>query len=91
NADQEIDFQAAYVRGLVDASDYPDFPIEQVAEIFKQWKRDKKRDILGYRDQRYRSVLTGTLAPAHHTPWMKALDDSLEAFLQAPAPVAKRA
>ena len=91
NADQEIDFQAAYVRDLVDASDYPDFPIEQVAEIFKQWKRDKKRDILGYRDQRYRSVLTGTLAPAHHTPWMKALDDSLEAFLHAPAPAAKRA
>lgn len=91
NADREIDFQAAYVRDLVDASDYPDFPIEQVAEIFKQWKRDKKRDILGYRDQRYRSVLTGTLAPAHHTPWMKALDDSLEAFLHAPAPSAKRA
>jgi trimethylamine monooxygenase len=26
-------------------------------------------------------VLTGTLAPPHHTPWMEAMDDSLEAFL----------
>jgi trimethylamine monooxygenase len=41
-------------------------------------------DILTYRDQSYRSVLTGTQAPVHHTPWLKALDDSLEAFLNQP-------
>ena len=71
----------ASVRDLVDATDYPDFGIEGVAEMFKQWKRDKKRDILGYRNQQYRSLLTGNLAPVHHTPWMLALDDSLPAFL----------
>lgn len=81
SAEQDIDFQAAYVRDLVDATDYPDFGIEGVAEMFKQWKRDKKRDILGYRNQQYRSLLTGNLAPVHHTPWMLALDDSLAAFL----------
>ena len=29
----------------------------------------------------YRSTLTGTMAPVHHTPWMEALDDTLETFL----------
>jgi trimethylamine monooxygenase len=41
-------------------------------------------NILTYRDKSYRSVLTGTMAPVHHTPWLKALDDSLEAFLNQP-------
>ena len=66
---------------LLDATDYPDFNVEAVATLFKQWKHDKKEDILGYRNYSYRSVLTGTLAPLHHTPWMQAMDDSLEAFL----------
>src|SRR5690554_4839771 len=51
SADDEIDFQAAYVRDLVDRSDYPDFAIEEMAEMFKQWQRDKREDILGYRDK----------------------------------------
>lgn len=81
-AEEEIDFQAAYIRDLVADTDYPAFDIEGVAELFKQWKRDKKKDILGYRDRQYRSTMTGTLAPPHHTPWMQAMDDSLEAFLR---------
>ena len=47
--------------------------------------RDKKADILGYRDQRYTSVLTGTRAPQHHTRWIEEMDDSLERFLLQPA------
>ncbi|WP_312915611.1 NAD(P)/FAD-dependent oxidoreductase [Stenotrophomonas sp.] len=81
SAEQDIDFQTDYVRDLLDATDYPDFNVEAVATLFKQWKHDKKEDILGYRNYSYRSVLTGTLAPLHHTPWMQAMDDSLEAFL----------
>ena len=81
SAEQDIDFQTEYVRDLLDATDYPDFNVEAVATLFKQWKHDKKEDILGYRNYSYRSVLTGTLAPLHHTPWMQAMDDSLEAFL----------
>jgi trimethylamine monooxygenase len=81
SVEQDIDFQTAYVRDLLGATDYPDFNVEAVADLFKQWKHDKKDDILGYRNCSYRSVLTGTLAPPHHTPWMEAMDDSLEAFL----------
>ena len=36
---------------------------------------------MGYGDQGFRSTLTGTVAPVHHTPWMEAMDDSLEDYL----------
>ncbi|TVP57883.1 MAG: NAD(P)/FAD-dependent oxidoreductase [Halomonadaceae bacterium] len=84
---QAIDFQAAYIRDLLHPTDYPTFDVEGVAEIFKEWEHHKEADILGYRNQSYRSTLTGTLAPAHHTPWMQAMDDSMETFLEEdPAP-----
>ncbi len=76
-----IDFQAAYIRDLLGPTDYPEFDVEGMGELFKQWKRDKQADILGYRNKSYRSTMTGTVAPPHHTPWMEAMDDSLEAFL----------
>src|SRR5690606_17503347 len=89
NPFEQIDFQAAYVRDLLDASDYPPLDVEAVAETFKAWEHHKEEDILGYRNRSYRSTITGTLAPAHHTPWMNAMDDSLEAFL-APKPEAPK-
>jgi trimethylamine monooxygenase len=79
-----IDFQAAYIRDLVGPTDYPEFDIEGMGELFKEWTRDKQADILGYRNKSYRSTMTGTLSPPHHTPWMEAMDDSLEAFLADP-------
>lgn len=78
----EIDFQRDYVRDLIDMTDYPEFSVEKVADLFKAWKHDKHEGILTYRDRSYISVLTGKQAPPHHTPWMKALDDTLEAFLR---------
>jgi trimethylamine monooxygenase len=52
-----------------------------MAEQFKEWKHHKEEDVLTYREHCFPSILTGTMAPVHHTPWMAALDDSLEAFL----------
>ena len=49
---------------------------------FFEWKKHKKENIMTFRDHGYKSALTGTMAPAHHTPWKDALDDSLEAYLQ---------
>ncbi|WP_298943040.1 NAD(P)/FAD-dependent oxidoreductase [uncultured Psychromonas sp.] len=81
NPTDDIDFQAAYIEDLIAPTDYPDFDVSAVAETFKEWEHDKEADILGYRNKSYRSTLTGTLAPVHHTPWMEAMDDSLETFL----------
>ncbi len=80
---EEIEFQGAYVRDLMDRTDYPTFDIAEVVEIFKAWKDDKVRDIMGYRDRCYRSVMTGTLAVPHRTPWIEELDDSLEHYLES--------
>ncbi len=81
NPTEDIDFQAAYIRDLVDRTDYPEFHVESQGEVFKQWKKDKKHDIIGYRNRSYTSTLTGTLAPPLPAPWMEILDDSRESFL----------
>ena len=78
---QQIDFQTDYVRDLLAATDYPALDVDRVAELFKEWEHHKEEGILTYRDRSYPSTLTGTMAPVHHTPWLKALDDSLETFL----------
>jgi trimethylamine monooxygenase len=81
---QAIDFQTEYVRDLITPTDYPKLDVDRIAELFKEWEHHKVEGILTYRDRSYPSVLTGTMAPVHHTPWIAALDDSLEAFLNAP-------
>ncbi len=80
----EVRFQADYIRDLVDPTDYPSFDLDRVVEIFLAWKADKQADILTYRDKVYPSVLTGTMAAEHHTPWLQELDDSLERYLAEP-------
>ena len=81
SAADEIRFQGDYVRDLLQLTDYPEFDIDRVVEIFLAWTRDKKEDIMGYRDRVYESVITGTIAIVHHTPWIDELDDSLERYL----------
>ncbi|MQT14356.1 NAD(P)-binding domain-containing protein [Segnochrobactrum spirostomi] len=81
NPFEAIDYQTEYMRDLLAATDYPFLDVDKVAALFKEWEHDKEHSILGYRDHSYVSVLTGNQAPVHHTRWMEALDDSLEAFL----------
>lgn len=81
----EVDFQTNYLRDLIEETDYPSFDLDRVSVLFKQWLADKEDDILGYRDNVHDSVLTNTTAARHHTPWLHAMDDSLEGFLEEPA------
>lgn len=83
-AEQLIWFQGDYTKGLIEATDYPSFDIEATNRTFMEWEHHKMESIMGFRNNSYRSLMTGTLAPRHHTPWLEALDDSLEAYL-APA------
>ncbi|MEJ2059855.1 MAG: NAD(P)/FAD-dependent oxidoreductase [Gammaproteobacteria bacterium] len=78
---QAIDFQTEYVRDLLKSVDYPFLDVDRIAELFKEWEHHKEEDIMGFRNRSYPSVLTGNMAPVHHTPWLDAMDDSLEAFL----------
>jgi trimethylamine monooxygenase len=80
-----IEFQGKYTMDLMALTDYPEFDCEGSNEAFFQWKKHKKENIMTFRDHGYKSALTGTMAPAHHTPWRDALDDSLEAYLRTEA------
>lgn len=79
--DDHVDFQTAYIKDLIERTDYPTFDLDRVAEMFKSWLKDKEENILTYRDKVYSSVMDGTTAEVHHTPWMKELDDSLDRYL----------
>ena len=78
---EAIDFQTDYVRDLLAATDYPRLDVDHVAALFKEWEHHKVEGILTYRDRSYPSTLTGNVAPVHHTRWIQAMDDSMEAFL----------
>ncbi len=75
-------YQGDYTKELIDETDYPSFDVEGACQAFKQWKGHKKAGIMTFRNNAYQSVITGTMAPLHHTPWKDALDDSLEVYLQ---------
>jgi trimethylamine monooxygenase len=77
-----IRYQGAYTGELIAETDYPSFDIDGANDAFFQWKKHKKKDIMTFRNNSYRSVITGSMAPVHHTPWKDALDDSMEAYLQ---------
>ena len=69
------------MRDLINATDYPDFPIEKQAELLKQWLLDKKENIMEFRNKSYRSTITGTMAAELPKPWLAIKDDSLEGFM----------
>ena len=77
-----IKYQGDYVKELVAETDYPNFDVGGACEAFYQWKKHKSVNIMTFRDNAYKSVITGTMAPIHHTPWKDALDDTLEVYLQ---------
>ena len=75
-------FQGDYIQMLVDETDYPNFDIEGMRITFLDWKNNKKEDIMTFRDKSHKSLMTGSESPPHHTPWIDALDDSMEAYLK---------
>ena len=75
-------FQGDYTKDLIDQTDYPSFDIEGVNQTFVQWEHHKHDDIMNFRDNGYKSLMTGTDAPVHHTKWVEAMDDSLETYMK---------
>lgn len=82
DAKYAIKYQGDYVKELIAETDYPDFDVDRACDAFYQWKKHKSINIMTFRDNAYTSVITGTMAPVHHTPWKDALDDTLEVYLQ---------
>ena len=77
-----IRYQGDYIKELIAETDYPSFDVDGANEAFFQWKKHKKQNIMTFRDNCYKSVITGSMAPVHHTPWKDAMDDTIESYLQ---------
>ena len=82
NPEEEIDYQADYLRDLMKDTDYPDFDLDLTRRHFKVWEHHKEESITGYRDRAFTSPCTGSQAPLHHTPWWTEPDDTLATFLR---------
>jgi trimethylamine monooxygenase len=82
NAEHAIWFQGDYVKDLIALTDYPSFDVETVNKTFMEWEHHKMEDIMGFRNNAYRSIMTGKMSPVHHTPWLTAMDDSMESYLK---------
>ena len=81
NPFEDIDFQTDYTKDLAGLSDYPRIDLDMISRMFKEWEHHKEESIVGYRNKAFQSPCTGTQAPLHHTPWLKAMDDSMASFL----------
>jgi trimethylamine monooxygenase len=79
---QAWEFQADNIKELIAETDYPNFDVDGANKLLYEWKNHKKEDIMNFRDNAYLSVMTGKMSPKHHTPWMEAMDDSLQSFMQ---------
>ena len=77
-----IKYQGAYIKELIADTDYPSFDVDGMCKAFFEWKQHKVDGIMGFRNNSYKSLITGTMAPKHHTPWADALDDSMEAYMR---------
>jgi len=75
-----IRFQGDYVKELIEMTDYPTFDVEGVNLCFLEWEHHKHEDIMTFRDHAYKSLMTGNMAPIHHTPWKDALEDTIESY-----------
>lgn len=81
DAHDAIHYQGDYVKELIAETDYPSFDVDGACEAFIQWKGHKAEGIMTFRDNAYKSVITGTMAPIHNTPWKHALEDTMESYL----------
>ncbi len=79
----DIWFQGDYILELLQEVDYPDFDVEGMNQTFMAWEHHKHVDILTYRDNAHKSLITSNDQPVHHTRWIEAMDDSMTSFLSA--------
>ena len=63
-----IRYQDDPSRELIAENDCPGFDTDGTDAAFFQWKNHKKQNIMTLRENRYRSIVTGTVAPIHHSP-----------------------
>ncbi len=81
------DLQTDYIRDIINCCDQntvPKFDLERSNAGMYKFFNDKRKNILTYRDQPFRSIFSPyNQAPVCQTPWIKNMDDSIEGFLSS--------
>ena len=62
-----IKFQDDYLQELISETNYPSFDVDGACEPFYHWKKHRSLNIMKFRDNAYKCVVTGSMALAHHT------------------------
>ena len=62
-----IKFQDDYLQELISETNYPSFDVDGACEPFYHWKKHRSLNIMKFRDNAYKRVVTGSMALAHHT------------------------
>ena len=81
-----INFQGDYLADLVALTDYNDFDVEGVKQRFFEWEKHKEISIMGFRDNCYKSVITGNMSPplldrnGDKLLWKDAMGETCESF-----------
>ena len=83
-----IPFLAEALADICEGTGYNKIYCTHIEDVFKDVVSHKIDNILTYRDKQFKSIYTGKVTPLHHTHWLEAFDDSLEAFGLAPTPSA---
>ena len=76
-----IRYQGDYVRELIADTDYPSFDVDVRMTLSSSGRSTRSRNIMTFRDNAYKSVMTGTMAPVT-TPPGRCMDDSMESYLR---------
>ena len=59
------------------------FDVDDILQEYVKWRKHKHAGIMTYRNNYCcESMMTGTMAPLHHTPWEDEFDDSIENYLR---------
>ena len=61
-----------YMKDLMNSAEYKDYNIDDVIELYNELQRHKEKDILTFRDNVYRSAVTGEMSIMKETTWLQA-------------------
>ncbi|KAI1696959.1 flavin-binding monooxygenase-like domain-containing protein [Ditylenchus destructor] len=79
---EKILFQSAYIKELMNDTNYPKFDIDAMNEIFFGWQEDRKLGIMDFRNYTYKSAISGIESAKPKKKWIYEMNDSLYEFLK---------
>jgi len=77
-----LSYLCEYVKELASDTECPMLDLDAANELYLLGLRDKKEDIIEFRNKCFKSVVTGTMALVPRTPWNDNFDDSIESYLR---------